>query len=118
MAARKLTDRESVDRSSSHLTLLAKNEAGYRNLLALVSKAHVDGFYYKPRIDHDTLEQILRSFSFVGPAMNPARFAAFRERLLAIPGPAVWARTFTLRHGRRPVRTNRQRHDARERARP
>lgn len=69
-------------------------------------------------IDHDTLERIVRSFSFVGPAMNPTRFAAFRERLRAIPGPAIWARTFTLRHGRRPVRTNRQRHDARERARP
>ena len=69
-------------------------------------------------IDPPTLERIVRSFSFVGPAMNPARFAAFRERLLAIPGPAVWARTFVLRHGRRPARTNRQRHDARERPRP
>jgi SAM-dependent methyltransferase len=69
-------------------------------------------------IDHDTLERIVRSFSFVGPAMNPTRFAAFRERLRAVPGPTIWARTFTLRHGRRPVLTNRQRHDARERPRP
>ena len=57
VAARKLSDKEGADRSSSHLTLLAKDETGYRNLLAMVTKAHVDGFYYKPRIDHETLEQ-------------------------------------------------------------
>jgi SAM-dependent methyltransferase len=75
-------------------------------------------FHDQTPIDGDRLERIVRSFSFVGPAMNPTRFAAFRERLLAIPGPAIWARTFTLRHGRRPARTNRQRHDARERPCP
>jgi ubiquinone/menaquinone biosynthesis C-methylase UbiE len=69
-------------------------------------------------VDAQTLERIVRSFSFVGPAMNPTRFAAFRQRLLAIPGPTLWARTFILRHGRRSARTNRQRHDARERLRP
>jgi len=40
-----------------HLILLAKNEQGYRNLLRLVSKAHLQGFYYKPRVDLDSLEQ-------------------------------------------------------------
>ena len=34
-----------------HFTLLASNEQGYRNLMKLVSIAHLDGFYYKPRID-------------------------------------------------------------------
>ena len=34
-----------------HLTLLAKNEIGYQNLVRLVSRAHLDGFYYKPRTD-------------------------------------------------------------------
>jgi DNA polymerase-3 subunit alpha len=37
--------------SSNHLTLLATSEVGYKNLLKLTSKAHVEGFYYKPRID-------------------------------------------------------------------
>ncbi len=55
VAARRLTDKENADRSSNHLTLLAKNEAGYRNLLALTTIAHTDGFYYRPRIDHDAL---------------------------------------------------------------
>src|ERR1035438_834427 len=38
-----------------HLGLLAKNEAGYKNLVRLVTDAHIDGFYYKPRIDKEIL---------------------------------------------------------------
>lgn len=40
-----------------HLTLLAADDAGYRNLLKLVSAAHLEGFYYKPRVDRETLAQ-------------------------------------------------------------
>jgi len=40
-----------------HLTLLAKNYTGYLNLLTITTKAHVDGYYYRPRIDHDFLAQ-------------------------------------------------------------
>ncbi len=40
-----------------HLILLAKNDAGYKNLLKLSSISYVDGFYYKPRIDYDLLEK-------------------------------------------------------------
>src|SRR3954447_19354392 len=40
-----------------HLVLLAKNEAGYKNLIKLVSAAHLEGFYYKPRIDKEILAQ-------------------------------------------------------------
>ncbi len=45
------------DRSGYHLVLLAKNKTGYRNLCKLVSHGWVDGFYYRPRIDHDLLMQ-------------------------------------------------------------
>jgi len=56
MAARKMTDRDSkLDRTSSHLLLLAENMAGYQNLLKIASAAQLDGFYYYPRIDHDFL---------------------------------------------------------------
>src|SRR3954467_12832425 len=41
--------------SIHHLTLLARNETGYRNLLELASRASLEGFYYKPRIDYDLL---------------------------------------------------------------
>ena len=41
----------------NHLTLLALNHTGYKNLLKLASIAHIEGFYYKPRIDKEVLEQ-------------------------------------------------------------
>jgi DNA polymerase-3 subunit alpha len=40
-----------------HLILLAENEAGYRNLIQLSSRAHTEGFYYKPRVDKELLRQ-------------------------------------------------------------
>jgi hypothetical protein len=50
-------------------------------------------------VDEARLEGILRSISFIGPAMNAARFAAFRERILGLPGPRIWARRFVLYSG-------------------
>ena len=49
--------RGAADRSQFHLTLLAQNERGYRNLLALSTASHLEGFYYKPRIDRELLER-------------------------------------------------------------
>jgi SAM-dependent methyltransferase len=63
--------------------------------------AHARHFHDETPMDGDTLERILRSISFIGPAMNSARFAAFRARIHALPGRPAWARTFTLRAGRR-----------------
>jgi len=48
--------REPAHKSPYHLTLLAKNEKGYRNLLQLVTKSHLEGFYYKPRVDKELLK--------------------------------------------------------------
>lgn len=45
------------DRKRYHLILLVKNDEGYHNLMKLVSIAHLDGFYYKPRIDRKVLRQ-------------------------------------------------------------
>src|ERR1700722_15880278 len=42
---------------SFHLTLLARNAEGFRNLLRLSSKSFLEGFYYKPRIDKEILKQ-------------------------------------------------------------
>ena len=50
-------DRSPSERSPNHLVLLARDNAGYRNLMQLVTKAHVDGFHYRPRIDKELLEQ-------------------------------------------------------------
>ncbi len=43
--------------TSFHLVLLARDNAGYKNLVTLVTKAYLEGFYYKPRVDMDLLEQ-------------------------------------------------------------
>jgi DNA polymerase-3 subunit alpha len=45
------------DRTRHHLLLLVKNEKGYKNLMKLVSIAHLEGFYYKPRIDKKVLRE-------------------------------------------------------------
>ncbi len=51
--------RAKIDDARHHLILLAKNEVGYKNLLKLVSIAHLEGFYYKPRVD----KELLRKYS-------------------------------------------------------
>jgi DNA polymerase-3 subunit alpha len=56
VAPRGMRDRDpKLDSNAAHLVLLAVNAEGYRNLIALTTAAHLDGFYYKPRIDHDLL---------------------------------------------------------------
>jgi len=47
--------RPNIDDKRYHLVLLAKDERGYKNLVKLVTKSHLEGFYYKPRIDEDLL---------------------------------------------------------------
>lgn len=48
--------RPSLDGNEKHLVLLVQNEVGYKNLLQLISKAHLEGFFNKPRIDWELLE--------------------------------------------------------------
>ena len=58
VATGKHTDKQpNIDGRRYHMILLAKNETGYKNLVKLVSIAHLDGFYYKPRIDEELLEK-------------------------------------------------------------
>lgn len=71
VAYRSRHDKQSgVDKDRYRLVLLAKNNIGYKNLIKLVTDAHLEGFYYKPRIDRELLEKysdgliaILPSFS-------------------------------------------------------
>lgn len=58
VAPRTRFDKEKVlDKEYNHLVLLCKNEAGYKNLIKLVSMSFTEGYYYKPRVDHDILEK-------------------------------------------------------------
>jgi len=58
VAPRTRFDKETKeDRSPHHITALAKNETGYRNLLQLVSLASIEGFYSRPRVDRELVKQ-------------------------------------------------------------
>ncbi len=58
VAARTRHDRDPAkDKARYHLTLLAMNHKGYQNLMQLSTIANLEGVYYKPRIDHELLEQ-------------------------------------------------------------
>ncbi|MBI2100099.1 MAG: DNA polymerase III subunit alpha [Candidatus Vogelbacteria bacterium] len=58
IATRRRTDKEpNIDNKRYHLTLLAENLTGYKNLLKLVTAANLEGYYYKPRMDKDLLRE-------------------------------------------------------------
>ncbi|OGI23530.1 MAG: DNA polymerase III subunit alpha [Candidatus Melainabacteria bacterium RIFOXYA2_FULL_32_9] len=52
-----ITEKKVDNAANNHLVLLAKDREGYKNLVKLVSIAHTEGFYYKPRINHKILEK-------------------------------------------------------------
>ena len=55
VAPKSRLERNPAERTPYHLTLLAQNETGYRNLLRLSSASHLEGFYYRPRVDRELL---------------------------------------------------------------
>ncbi|MCF6462433.1 DNA polymerase III subunit alpha [Clostridium sp. Cult1] len=57
IAINKYKEKEPKDKNQYHLVLLAENNLGYQNLMKIVSEGYVNGFYYKPRVDHDVLEK-------------------------------------------------------------
>jgi len=58
IAPRSMTDKvPKVDSHPYHLVLIAKNHAGYKNLIKLTTIAHIEGYYYKPRVDKKTLKK-------------------------------------------------------------
>ncbi len=58
ISPRKMSDKDPAkDRQHYHLTLLAMNNRGYQNLMALSTIANLEGFYYRPRIDRETLKK-------------------------------------------------------------
>ncbi len=65
-----------IDNKFFHLVLLAKNLEGYKNLVKIVSLGHMEGFYYKPRVDIETLSKyskglIALSACLAGPISKP-----------------------------------------------
>ncbi|HEY4505251.1 MAG TPA: DNA polymerase III subunit alpha [Candidatus Paceibacterota bacterium] len=71
VAYRSRKDKETrVDKERYRLVLLAKNEVGYKNLIKLVTFAHIEGFYYKPRIDKELLEKYGEGLIAIMPSFS------------------------------------------------
>jgi len=71
VARRGHTDKEpGVDTKPYHLVLLAKNKEGYENILRLTSIAHLDGFYYKPRVDKELLKKYSKGIIGLSACLN------------------------------------------------
>jgi DNA polymerase-3 subunit alpha len=98
ITAGKLSDKAEKGRTQNfHLLLLAKNNEGYQNLMKLASIAHLEGYYYKPRFDHETLKKYSKGLictsscplGEVGQAIlgnEPANAKKIAERYLDIFG--------------------------------
>ncbi len=85
IAPRTMQDKEfGIDNNYFHLILLAKNFTGYKNLMKIVSIAHMDGFYYRPRVDFETLSKyteglISLSACLAGPIASPILQNNYKE---------------------------------------
>ena len=66
----RLDKRPNIDAKSYHMILLAKNQIGYKNLVKLVTLAHLEGFYYKPRIDEEILEKYAEGLIGTSACLN------------------------------------------------
>ena len=86
VARRRMTDKQpKIDANPFHLILLAKNKAGYQNLLYLVTQAHLIGHYYRPRVD----KEILRKHSRGLIASSACFFGEIPQAIINLPWPKV-----------------------------
>ena len=70
VALRTRNDKESIDKRRSRLILIAKNAIGYKNLIKIVTYSHLEGFYYKPRVDRELLQKYREGIIAIAPALS------------------------------------------------
>ncbi len=71
VATRSRKDKQAgIDNRRSRLVLLAINEVGYKNLIKLVTDSHLEGFYYKPRIDKELIEKYNEGLIAISPSFS------------------------------------------------
>lgn len=89
-APRRLHQKESgLDSKAYHLVLLAQNTTGYHNLLKLVTKANLEGFYYRPRIDRELLAEYSEGLICLSACLSGQVPALINERQFAQAREAV-----------------------------
>jgi len=81
VAARSRKDMQAgIDNRRTRLILLATNNKGYHNLIELVTKSHLEGFYYKPRIDRELLEKYNEGLIAISPSFSGEIALALKGR--------------------------------------
>lgn len=70
VAIRTRKDKERMDARRTRLVLLAKNNEGYKNLIELVTDSNLEGFYYKPRVDKETISKFKEGLICISPSFN------------------------------------------------
>ena len=85
-----------VDDSPSRLVLLASNKSGYHNLIQLVSKSHLEGFFHRPRVDRELLELHREGLIAILPSLDGEHARALRDNAgeRARESAEWYARTF------------------------
>jgi DNA polymerase-3 subunit alpha len=84
VAVRLRTDMQvGVDNHRSRLVLLAKDLVGYRNMIKLVTASYLEGFYYKPRIDHELLEKYAGGLIVISPSFSSEISQAMKNHNIA-----------------------------------
>ncbi|MES2436698.1 MAG: DNA polymerase III subunit alpha [Patescibacteria group bacterium] len=68
-----------IDNKRSRLVLLAKNQNGYKQLIALVTESHLSGFYYKPRLDKELISQYKDDVVCIAPSFSSAISLALKQ---------------------------------------
>lgn len=110
IAKRSLKDKEvGIDSEYFHLTVLAQDEEGYRNLMKLVTISHLEGFYYRPRVDKDTLQKYSKGLIALSGCNSSEISKAFVEGNDKKAGEL--AKAYTQIFGRENFFLEVQRHD-------
>lgn len=80
MAPRTRLDKDAgIDKPRGRLVLLAKNNDGYKNLIKMVTESWVNGFYYKPRIDHALIEELHKDLICIIPSFSGEPVLALKD---------------------------------------
>lgn len=89
VAAKSMYDKtNNKENETHHLVLLVKNDTGYKNLMKIVSMASIEGFYYKPRVDHEFLrkhsEGLIATSACLGGEVQSYLSSGNREKAIEV----------------------------------
>jgi len=68
-----------------HITMLAQNKTGYSNLVRLNSRAHIEGYYYKPRINKEMLADQKEGLIILSGCLEPNSVNSFSKTIMKRP---------------------------------